>query len=56
MESFHFTSMVKLQNLISRISMLPFQKQPFVDVQQSKCSPVPFEIFTEKTFSLFCLL
>ena len=33
-----------------------FQKQPFVDVFQSKCSPVPFEIFTEKSFSLFCLL
>ena len=48
--------MAKLQNLISRISMPPFEKQPLVDVLQSKCSPVPFEIITEKTFSLFCLL
>ena len=36
--------------------MPPFEKQPFVDVLQSKCSPVPFEIIIEKTYSLFCLL
>ena len=48
--------MVKLQNLISTISVPPFEKQPFVDVLQSKCSPDPFEIITEKTFPLFCLL
>ena len=48
--------MVKIQNLISRISVLPFEKQPFVYVLQNKCSPVPFEIITEKAFSLFCLL
>ena len=28
----------KLQNLISGKSMLPFQKQPFADVIQSRCS------------------
>ena len=48
--------MVKLQNLISRIPVPPFQKQPFIDIFQSKCSPVPFEIFTGKTLSSFCLL
>ena len=48
--------MVELQNLICRIFVPPFQKQPFVDVLQSKCSPVPFEVFSEKNFSLFCLL
>ena len=36
--------------------MPPFQKQPFVDILQSKCSLVPVEDFTEKNFSLFCLL
>ena len=49
-------SMVKLQNFISRVSVPPFQKQPFVDVLQSKCYPVPFEVFSEKNFSLFFLL
>ena len=39
--------MVKLQKLSSRITGTPFQKQPFVDVLQSKCSPVPIEIITE---------
>ena len=29
--------MVKLQNLISRKSVSPFQKQPFADVIQSRC-------------------
>ena len=29
---------VKLQNLISRISVPPFQKQPFPDVLQIRCS------------------
>ena len=42
--------MVRLQNLISRISVPPSQKPPFVDALQSKCSSVPFEIITEKTF------
>ena len=48
--------MVKPQHLISRISVPPFQKQPFVDVLQSKCFPVPFQVITEKTLPLFCLL
>ena len=48
--------MVELQNLICRIFVPPFQKQPFEDVLQSKCFPVPFEVFTDKTFSLYCLL
>ena len=48
--------MVNFQNAISRISVPPFQKQPFVHVLQRKCSAVPFEIITEKTFSLFYLL
>ena len=30
--------MVKLQNLISKKSMPPFQKQLFADVLQSRCS------------------
>ena len=30
--------MVKLQNLISRKSVPPFQKQPFADILQSGCS------------------
>ena len=30
--------MEKLQNLISRKSVSPFQKQPFADVFQSRCS------------------
>ena len=47
-------SMVKLHNLISRILLPP--SHPFVDVLRSKCSPVSFEIITEKTFSLFGLL
>ena len=34
----HYMSMVKLQNLISRKSVSPFQRQPFVDVPQSRCS------------------
>ena len=34
----HYISMVKLQNLISRKSVPPFQKQPFADVLQSRCS------------------
>ena len=29
---------VKLQNLIGRISVSPFLEQPFADVLQSKCS------------------
>ena len=29
---------VKLKNLIGRISMPPFLEQPFADVLQSKCS------------------
>ena len=41
---------------ISHYISMVNQKQPFVDVLQGKYSPVPFEIFTEKTFSLFCLL
>ena len=48
--------MVELPNLISKILVPPFQKHLLVDVLQSKCYPVPFEIFTEKTFSLFCLI
>ena len=48
--------MIKIQNLISRISVPPFQKQQFVDVPQIKCSPAPFQDFTKKTFSLLCLL
>ena len=48
--------MVKIQDLISRISVPPFEKQQFVDVLQSKCSPVRFEIITEETLSLFYLL
>ena len=48
--------MVKRQNLISRISVSSSQKQPLVDVLQGKYSPLPYEIITEKTFSLFCLL
>ena len=28
----------KLQNLINRISVSPFQKQPLADVLHSKCS------------------
>ena len=35
--NFHFTSIVKLQNLISRISVPPIQKQPFADVLQNRC-------------------
>ena len=46
--------MVKLQDLISRISVPPIEKQLFIDFFKV-CSPVPFEIVTEKTFSLFCL-
>ena len=30
--------MVKLQNVISRKSMPPFQKQPLADVFRSRCS------------------
>ena len=45
--------MVNLQNLISRISVPPLSEALFVNVLQSKCSPVPFAIITEKTFSLF---
>ena len=48
--------MIKIQNLISRISVPPFQKQQFVDVPQIKCSPAPFQDFTKNTFSLLCLL
>ena len=29
---------VKLQNLISKISVPPFQKQTFADILQSRCS------------------
>ena len=46
----HYIPMVKLQNLISRKSVPPFQKQLFIDVLQIRCSPVPFEVFTEKNF------
>ena len=92
-KSYHISMRSKLQNLIGRISVSPFRKQPFADVFQSKslkvmqysqenksvflgilCNfmnsffsqntssghlcplPVPFEVNTEKTFKLFCLL
>ena len=32
--------MVKLQNLSSRISVPPFQKEPFADVLQSRCPQI----------------
>ena len=39
---------VKLPNLISRISVTPFQKHPFADVLQSRCSWISqvFVIYT----------
>ena len=40
---------------ISGISVPPFQKQLFVDVLQSKCSPVPFETITDIFVILFTL-
>ena len=45
--------MVNLKNLISRISVPPLSEALFVNALESKCSPVPFAIITEKTFSLF---
>ena len=38
LRNFDYISMVKLQNLISRKLVPPFQKQPFADVLQSRCS------------------
>ena len=35
-ETPHFVSIVKLQNLISKISVPPTQKQPFADVFQNR--------------------
>ena len=32
-----YQCIVKFQNLMGRISVPPFQKQPFTDVLQSKC-------------------
>ena len=48
--------MVKLQNLISRKSVPPFQKQPFADVLQSRLGILKnYAIFTGKhqRWSLF---
>ena len=47
--------MVKLQNLISRKSLPPFQKQPFADVIQSRCSKKLCNIH-RKTPAMECLL
>ena len=35
-ETPHFISIIKLQNLISKISVPPTQKQPFADVSQNR--------------------
>ena len=44
----------KIQNLISRKSFLPFQKQPFADASQSGCSKKLCKIH-RKTPALECL-
>ena len=36
-ENFDFISIAKLQNIISRISVPPIQKQPFEDALQNSC-------------------
>ena len=43
--------MVKLQNVISKNSVPPFQKQPFADVLQSRCSKKLHNIY-RKTAAL----
>ena len=53
--NFHYNLIVKLQNLISKKSVLPFQKQLFTDVLQSRCSKMLRKIH-RKTPALESLL
>ena len=48
--------MIKLQHLVSRKPMPPFQKQPFVDFLQNRCSK-SYAILTGKhlRWSLFLI-